>query len=312
MGSEVDHAPELRLGAQGPDITPWVTYLQQLLTRRGSSTYTGPVDGNFTAEVEAAVRKVQRGMAEYARLHKEPAIAEDGVVTLPVWQDLYSGASNKEAVDVLPGIEAATYSVENEDGEREQRVHWDLLADKGHELGPGREIGRHGWVHGTLQCSIRDFKGDDYHGPVYVVFQATDQSESDEGGHAANGWCTISNIWMPAEGHLRIVLESPVGAVHGVIKEQFKLDQDPNLAVHVEQVPDIVTVSVADAEQHGWLSGTTVNEGVDFKVTVGPASIGGSHQESGQHQQSGSDAHTQTETVTVKRWTEHLEIVRSG
>ena len=314
MASEIDQAPELRVGAQGPEITPWVTYLQQLLAARGPRTYSGPIDGNFDATVEAAVKAVQHGINEYARTHNQPLIAEDGVASHPVWQDLYSGASNKEQLDAGVGVQAATHRVASDEdsGDDGVRVEWSEVARTGQKLGPGREIGRAGWVHGSLQCSVVDFKDDPYHGPVYVVFQDVHNTQSDEGGHADNGWCTIANIWLPIEGHLRVTLESHAGPLHGVIHDQFNLAQDPNLAVHVRQLHEEKTVTVAEAQQHGWMNGWTVNEGVDFKVTVGPASVGVQHQHSDQHQDSGSDTRTLTETVTVRLATPNLEILRTG
>ena len=316
MATEVDHAPDLHPGAHGAELAPWITYLQQLLERRGA--YNGAIDGQFTPAVEAAVRHVQQQMAEYAHAHHEPAVAVDGVVRLPVWHELYSGASNKEAMDALPGIKASTHHVETDDDSDDgTRVDWTQIAGmpgSGGKLGPAREIGRHGWVHGSVQCSIVDFKGDAYNGPVYVVFQDGENQQSDESGYATNGLCTIGDIWLPAGGMLRLTIEGAtnpegaVGPVFGPIHHRYELPAGhPMLGLHVRQVDDPQQVSMSDAEAHGWVQGTTVHEGVGFKVELG-IEASAEHSRDEHHEESNQHEHTVNRTITVHLATPHLEI----
>ena len=260
--SAIANAPDLQRGSSTAENTPWVQYLQQLLAY--FRAYSGPIDGTFDEDVEAAVKKIQGGMRDYAAGQGQTPAPVDGVVTKPVWEWLYGGASTGEALDSMAGSQIVDYRVEEneEEGDDGRRVAWNKLAsERDKKLAPGAEIGRQNWVAGSLQCTIRDWKGDTYTGPVYVVFEGTDTRQSDEGDRATNGNVTFANIWMPTQGQLRVLIESYDAAgndmyAEGHLPGQFDLGNgDPHMGIDVVQEADKKEVTVTEAEEHGWVRG---------------------------------------------------------
>jgi len=308
--SEIDNAPVLYRGVSSAELTPWVVYLQQLLTMRGTSTYQGPEDGNFDERVEAAVRHVQQGMRAYAQQQGQALPPEDGVVTKEVWEEVYRAASMHEAMDDMTGAKAAGYRVENEDGDYERRVAWNEVATGNQQLAPGREVGRTGWVHGSLQCSIVDFKNSPYSGPIYVVFTGDDNAVSDESGTAHLGTGTLANIWLPVSGTLRVTLEGTGDyPLHGPLSKNYHLSEhSTTLGIRVEQIYDERKVTVEEAESHGWVRGWQVQEGLNFKVTAGPAELGWEGSQSQHGEESHSGSHGVSQEVTVRLPTPNLKV----
>ena len=173
--STIANAPDLQRGSSTAENTPWVQYLQQLLAY--FHAYSGPIDGTFDEDVEAAVNKIQAASRDYAAGQGQtPGTGRRCRHRARCREWLYGGASTGEALDFhgrkpdrrLPG----------RGGQRRRAttaaVAWNKLAsERDKKLAPGAEIGRQNWVAGSLQCTIRDWKGDTYTGPVYVVFEGT-------------------------------------------------------------------------------------------------------------------------------------------
>ena len=243
----------------------------------------------------------------------------DGVVTHAVWEWIYGAASTHEAIDEMRGSRAAGYRVPSDEdaGDDGRRVAWDEVLTGNEKLAPGREIGRSGWVAGSVQCTIWDFGSEPYRGPVYIAFEAIDGSKSDESGEAQNGMCTIPRLWLPREGHLRVTLRGATGHnvndyLHGMLPEQLHITDDSNISIDIKQHYEEKFVTIAEAEANGWVRDWTVQEGIGFKVEAGPAEL--------ELERTVSDhsglSHTRTDTVSeqvkVRLAMKDLQIVKTG
>jgi peptidoglycan hydrolase-like protein with peptidoglycan-binding domain len=264
--SDISHAPVLHHGAAGE----WVMYLQQLLVASDLHQNRWPVtvNGHFDATTEHAVRAYQRWVP----------LPESGIVDAQTWQHLYETAQGAEHVDEVMGDIA---------GDHRAGQH-------GHKLGAGEEVGRAGWRRMHLQCTALDFADGLLNANAYLRFvSATTGEESDEQGRIDDGTLTLHDIWVPTTGTVTAyvgVAQGALTSLNGTL--HYDLPRGEHLSFAIRQNHDLREVTVTEAEENGWMYGSKVSVGTDFKVM----SVGGELSE----QISGGHSHGDTEKVQVK------------